>query len=117
VAYETPCYKGLAYNPEIHVCDYPDSVPYCEAQSEGVVGFKCPAAHELPPNAVARRFLPYPRFPMPGDESAYIVCVGDSPRIQHCGDLSLFDPQTLSCLTYEAEHLIGHPGPVHPFGK
>ena len=26
VAYETPCYKGLAYNPEIHVCDYPDSV-------------------------------------------------------------------------------------------
>jgi len=42
VAYETPCYKGLAYNPEIHVCDYPDSVPYCEKQSEGVVGFKCP---------------------------------------------------------------------------
>ena len=61
VAYETPCYKGLSYNPEIHVCDYPDSVPYCEKQSEGVVGFKCPAPHELPPNAVARRFLPYPR--------------------------------------------------------
>merc|ERR1712212_237254 len=49
VAYETPCYKGLAYNPEIHVCDYPDSVPYCEKQSEGVVGVKCPQAHELPP--------------------------------------------------------------------
>merc|ERR1711990_217775 len=78
VAYETPCYKGLAYNPEIHVCDYPDSVPYCEKQSEGVVGFKCPQAHELPPNAVARRFLPFPRFPMPGDESAYIVCVADN---------------------------------------
>merc|ERR1712047_95411 len=86
VAYETPCYKGLAYNPEIHVCDYPDSVPYCEKQSEGVVGFKCPQAHELPPNAVARRFLPFPRFPMPGDDSAYIVCVADNPRIHYCGD-------------------------------
>merc|ERR1712203_322001 len=122
VAYETPCYKGLAYNPEIHVCDYPDSVPYCEAQSEGVVGFKCPQAHELPPNAVARRFLPFPRFPMPGYESAYIVCVADNPRIHYCGDNSLFDPQTLSCLNYEPEHLIAHPGPaVHsqfsPFGK
>merc|ERR1712051_537230 len=63
VAYETPCYQGLAYSPEKHVCDYPDNVPYCDAQTEGVVGFKCPAPHELPPNAVARRFLPFPRFP------------------------------------------------------
>ena len=55
VAYETPCQKGLAYAAELHVCNYPDQVPYCEKQSEGVVGFKCPAPHELPPNAVARR--------------------------------------------------------------
>jgi len=59
---------------------------------------------------------------MPGDESAYIVCVADNPRIHYCGDNSLFDPQTLSCLNYEPEHLIAHPGPaVHsqfsPFGK
>ena len=76
---------------------------------------------------------------MPGDESAYIVCVADNPRIHYCGDNSLFDPQTLSCLNYEVglnvlfkhqilivisqpEHLIAHPGPaVHsqfsPFGK
>ena len=38
---------------------------------------------------------------MPGDESAYIVCVADNPRIHYCGDNSLFDPQTLSCLNYE----------------
>ncbi len=55
VAYETPCQKGLAYSPEQHVCNYPDSVSYCEKQSEGVVGFKCPGPNELPPNAVARR--------------------------------------------------------------
>ena len=73
VAYETPCYQGLAYSAEKHVCDYPDNVPYCDKQTESVVGFKCPAPHELPPNAVARRFLPFPRFPKPGDETAYIV--------------------------------------------
>ena len=55
VAYETPCQKGLAYSPEQHVCNYPDSVSYCDKQSEGVVGFKCPGPNELPPNAVARR--------------------------------------------------------------
>ena len=38
---------------------------------------------------------------MPGDDSAYIVCVADNPRIHYCGDNSLFDPQTLSCLNYE----------------
>merc|ERR1712080_385628 len=70
VAYETPCYKGLAYNPEIHVCDYPDSVPYCEAQSEGVVGFKCPAAHELPP-----MLSPGASFPSQGSR-----CPGTTPR-------------------------------------
>ena len=62
MAYETPCYQGLAYTAEKHVCDYPDNVPYCDKQTESVVGFKCPAPHELPPNAVARRFLPYPRY-------------------------------------------------------
>ena len=56
-----------------HCSDYPDNVAYCDKQTESVVGFKCPAPHELPPNAVARRFLPFPRFPKPGDETAYIV--------------------------------------------
>lgn len=101
VAYETYCQKGLAYSAEKHVCNYPDQVPYCDKQSEGVVGFKCPSASELPPNAVARRFLPYPRFPLPGDPSAYIVCVDNNPRIHYCGDNSIFDDQNLTCLYYD----------------
>merc|ERR1719228_3135191 len=83
--------------------------------------FKCPAAHELPPNAVARRFLPFPRFPKPGDETAYIVCVNNNPRIHYCGDNSVFDPQTLSCLYYEDKQLqpqfAGRPQSISPFGK
>ena len=66
VAYETPCKRGLAYSPDYHLCDYPDNVPDCKGKSETVVGFKCPSPDELPPNAVARKFLPYPRFPLPG---------------------------------------------------
>ena len=55
---------------------------------------------------------------MPGDESAYIVCVSDNPRIQYCGDNSVFDPQTLSCLYLEPQHLSGHsPSQFSPFGK
>merc|ERR1712032_1493115 len=105
VAYETPCYQGLAYSVEKHVCDYPDNVAYCDKQTESVVGFKCPAPHELPANAVARRFLPFPRFPKPGDETAYTVCVEDSPRIHYCGDNSVFDSQSLTCIYYEDKHL------------
>merc|ERR1712244_165304 len=80
-------------------------VAYGDKQTESVVGFKCPAPHELPPNAVARRFLPFPRFPKPGDETAYIVCVEDSPRIHYCGDNSVFDSQSLTCIYYEDKHL------------
>ena len=56
MAYETPCQKGLAYEPEKHLCDYPDNVYDCQGLSETVVGFKCPSPEELPPNAVARRY-------------------------------------------------------------
>ncbi len=67
VAYETPCQKGLAYSPEQHVCNYPDSVSYCDKQSEGVVGFKCPGPNELPPNAVARRWA--------SGKQQFVVCI------------------------------------------
>merc|ERR1712154_269869 len=96
-------------------------VAYCDKQTESVVGFKCPAPHELPPNAVARRFLPFPRFPKPGDETAYIVCVEGSPRIHYCGDNSVFDSQSLTCIYYEDKHLqpqfVGQPAPFNGFGK
>ena len=51
LAIETPCVAGLSYDPESHVCNYPDSVPECAGQSEAVVGFKCPHPAELPPDA------------------------------------------------------------------
>ena len=130
----------MAYAADYHVCDYPDNVYDCKGKSETVVGFKCPSPDELPPNAVARKFLPYPRFPLPGtltnnwstfsflyvvrlinhwiifalcisgDDYAYIVCVGLQPRIQYCGDGTVFDPQVLTCVYLDAPV---HAGPPH----
>jgi len=114
VAYETPCQKGLSYAPEAHLCDYPDNIYDCKGLSETVVGFKCPSPEELPPNAVARRFLPFPRFPLPGDEYSYIVCVENQPRIQACGEYSVFDPQLLTCVYLDKGPGLPAPGAFGP---
>jgi len=115
VAYETPCKRGQAYSNEAHLCNYPDSAYECEGQSESVIGFRCPSNKELLPNAVARRFLPYPRYPVPDDKGLYIVCVYDQPRIQYCGEGSYFDEATLTCI-YPEEYYDPHAatGPRFP---
>ena len=45
-----------------------------------------------------------------GDDYAYIVCVGLQPRIQYCGDGTVFDPQVLTCVYLDAPV---HAGPPH----
>ena len=45
-----------------------------------------------------------------GDDYAYIVCVGLAPRIQYCGDGTVFDPQVLTCVYLDAPV---HAGPPH----
>lgn len=61
------------------------------------------------------------RFPKPGDETAYIVCVDGNPRIHYCGDNSVFDSQTLTCIYYEEKDLqpqfVGGPIRGSPFGR
>ena len=44
--------------------------------------------------------MPFPRFPIPGKDANYIVCVDGSPRIQACGEGTIFDPQILTCVYY-----------------
>ena len=60
------------------------------------------------------RFLPFPRFPLPGDEYSYIVCVENQPRIQACGDYSVFDPQLLTCVYIEEGPGLPPPGAFGP---
>ena len=52
-----------------------------------------------------------------GDDYAYIVCVGHEPRIQYCGEGTVFDPQVLTCVYFEqpgGHAPLLHPGPPHP---
>ncbi len=59
-------------------------------------------------------FLPFPRFPLPGDASSYIVCVNDVPRIQFCGEYSSFDPQLLTCIYADEAPHAAAPLPIGP---
>ncbi len=59
-------------------------------------GFTCPHPDDLSP--IARRFFPFPRFPVDGQPDLYIICVSDRPRLQACGGGAIFDPSTLGCV-------------------
>lgn len=60
-----------------------------------VIGFKCP--EKVDPHSVAAKFLPYPRFAVPGDCERLITCVNGFPRLITCGDDKVFDESTLTC--------------------
>ncbi|GAB6024881.1 hypothetical protein CHUAL_014268 [Chamberlinius hualienensis] len=88
---QTPCEPGLVYDDRIHKCNWPDLVPQCD--SEAVIGFKCPA-HAT---GLSARFYPFPRYAYPADCNRYIICTEGKPRLIGCGDLSAFNPATLTC--------------------
>jgi len=88
------CLEGLVFNETLHACIYADQMlEFCNP--EEVVGFSCPT--DLPPGSFSAKFNPFPRFPIPGRDDSYIVCVGGYPRQNFCGEPSFFDPETLSC--------------------
>ena len=92
-----PCELGLVYADSSHSCNYPDQLIEelgCDP-SALLGGFQCPLPEELSP--LARRFLPFPRFPVQGRQDLYIICVNNLPRLQACPS-GLFDPSSLSCV-------------------
>ena len=57
--------------------------------------FRCPATAELSP--LAQRFFPFPRFPVAKDPRLYIICLDGVPRLNSCGEGSLFSEESLGC--------------------
>lgn len=97
-AEEVPCEKGLAYDERTHTCNWPDlMIEEYGCDPEKVVGFRCPDVSSLPANSLTRQFLPYPRYPVPGDCARLVTCVNDYPRLMNCGYGSVFNENTLSC--------------------
>ncbi|KAK8722058.1 hypothetical protein OTU49_012457 [Cherax quadricarinatus] len=89
---DEPCTPGLAYDENIHGCNWPDLLEYCDP--EKVVGFSCPAYVDS--KDPAAKFLPYPRYPS-GDCGRYVVCVDGKPRLVGCGDYTVFSDESLTC--------------------
>jgi len=95
---EVYCQLGLAYDHRIHTCNWPDLlVEYAGCDPSAALGdFRCPSNDELSP--LARRFFPFPRFPVPKDPQLYIICVDGVPRLNTCAEGSIFDKNTLGCV-------------------
>ena len=53
--------------------------------------FRCPATAEL--SSLAQRFFPFPRFPVAKDPRLYIICLDGVPRLNSCGEGSLFSEE------------------------
>lgn len=87
----SPCEPGLAFEDSIHKCNWPDEVEGCD--SEAIVGFKCPAKV----TGLSVKFIPFPRYPYPGDCTRLITCVNDKPRLIGCGEGSAFNQDTYAC--------------------
>ncbi|PSN49919.1 Protein obstructor-E [Blattella germanica] len=90
----TPCEPGLAYDDKTHSCNWPDLLlDICNP--EAVVGFKCP--DKVPSHSISAKFLPYPRYPIPGDCGRLITCVNGFPRLISCEHGKVLDESSLTC--------------------
>lgn len=86
----------LSYRAATHTCDWPDLLVDIGCDPEQMFGFQCPRNEDL----VGTRnemFSPFPRFSVEGSPQTYLICVDGLPRLQSCGSLDAWDPDTLSC--------------------
>jgi len=100
---EVYCQLGLAYDHRIHTCNWPDLLmEYAGCDPGAALGdFRCPSNEELSP--LAKRFFPFPRFPVEKDPQLYIICVDGVPRLNTCAAGSLFDKGSLGCVEQQTD--------------
>lgn len=63
-----------------------------------IIGFNCPEKPD--PHSVSAKFEPYPRYALPGDQHRLITCVNGHPRLISCGEDSVVDESSLTCVEY-----------------
>ena len=86
VLYEMSCPDGLAFNPQLKVCDYPYNVPGCETCSVKY-DEECTDANGNPISTA----------PLPVDCSNYKQCQAGFLVTGSCGDGEAFNPATGRC--------------------
>merc|ERR1712045_428763 len=90
-----PVVLGLAYDPDLHSCDWPDLLTHrgCDP-AERLGDFTCPSLTEIQ-GTFNERFSLFPRFAV-SDPRVYIICVDTRPRLQSCGAHDEFDRESLT---------------------
>lgn len=93
-----PVHLGLAYDPDMHACNWPDLLLNQGCDPEALLGgFQCPTLNELI-GTFNEQFSPFPRFAVDGDPRVYVICVSGLPRLQSCGAMDSFDEDSLTCV-------------------
>ncbi|XP_049807256.1 protein obstructor-E-like isoform X1 [Schistocerca nitens] len=85
------CPEGLAFNPELLRCEWPDQVKDCDA--EAFLGFRCPE------EAIGSEDIRFYRSPE--DCQRFFVCVNGKPRLQRCADGYAFSDEFGECVGVE----------------
>ncbi|XP_050428207.1 protein obstructor-E-like isoform X2 [Adelges cooleyi] len=101
-AYSLPCEPGLAYDDRIKKCNWPDALVDVGCNPAEIIGFNCP--EKVDPYSVSAKFEPYPRFALPGDPHRLITCVNGYPRLISCGEDSIVDESSLTCVEQESRY-------------
>jgi hypothetical protein len=86
----------LSYDVNSHSCDWPDLLLNIGCNPQEMFQFQCPVTR----NFVGTRnelYAPFPRFTVEGNNKTYLICVDNQPRLQSCGALDSWDPETLEC--------------------
>jgi len=91
-----PILLELSYDPSSHTCAWPDQLQNLGCDPQTLFGFTCPFLDEFV-GTRNEQFAPFPRFAVEGHPGIYLICVGGQPRLQSCGALDTFDPDTLQC--------------------
>ncbi|CAH0405854.1 unnamed protein product [Chilo suppressalis] len=90
-AIEMTCPVGLAFNPEISRCDWPDLVPSCNA--DAYLGFKCPVA---PLDKDGKLLIV--NYKYESNCYAFFSCEEGHARLLMCDAGFAFDPEAGRCV-------------------
>jgi len=91
-----PVQLYLSYDPSSHSCVWPDQLLNLGCNPTKTFGFTCPQLEDLV-GTINEQFAPFPRFAVGEAEPTYLICVDGQPRLQTCGSLDIFNPDTLQC--------------------
>ncbi|XP_046976803.1 protein obstructor-E-like isoform X2 [Vanessa cardui] len=91
IGYEYKCPDGLAFSSSTYRCEWPDTVPQCDA--EGLFDFRCPEKHHNSTNMNTPK-----SYRSRISCTTYFTCINGRPRRLECNELFGFDESKQTCV-------------------